>query len=106
MAFLSILQLGSTPFYKRLIGTVVRTKVSKVEEGLQKAPTKPRLMTSEFVSVTLEIFLRASPRLDQCSPTESRPQPLECLSCKSGTNKARRGQLNDGESCKLLLFKD
>lgn len=56
LALLSILQLGNTPFYKRLIGTVVRTKVSKVEEELQMAPTKPRLMTLEFVSVTLEIF--------------------------------------------------
>lgn len=68
LALYSILQLGNTPFYKRLIGSVVRTKVSKVEEGFQKAPTKPILMTLEFVSVTLEIFGGALPRLVSALP--------------------------------------
>lgn len=72
------------------------------------APTKPRLMTLEFVSVTLEIFFWGGglTQAGQCSPTESRPQSLECLSCNQGQVKPE-GNNSTMESCKLLLlFKD
>lgn len=60
------------------------------------APTKPRLMTLEFVSVTLEIWVGgAYPGWIVLSHRVT----SSCLSCnqgRPGTSKARREQLNNG----------
>lgn len=76
------------------------------------APTKPRLMTLEFVSVTLEIFFgggRGLPRLDSALPQSPVLSPWSVfLVIRDDQGQVKPGGNNSTmESCKLLLlFKD